>query len=212
MPSLLFPTAPAPRRVATGTFACPSCAMSRAFTRVEVGRAIRFFAIRVPVGVYGEYVECADCLSTFRPEVLAYDTRAARPGATEDGPDIIAEYQRALRRVLALLVITDGRMDAAEIRTVQRIYEAVTGERLPREAVIAEAEEVAGEPTTAANYLGRVVGFLNDRGKQQILRGAAMVSSSDGHVHEKEAEMVHHLAAVMKLEPALADAVLRDFR
>lgn len=214
MPSLLFPTGPAPRPIATGTFSCPLCATTRPFTRVEVGRIMRLFAIKVPVGVYGEYIECAQCLSTYRPEVLAYDPRAKHPDSSDEavpGPDILSEYQRALRRVLALLVITDGKMEQAELQTVQRVYEAVTGLRLTREAVIAEVEDVANDPTTAASFLSRVVGYLNDRGKQQILRGAAMVSSADGHIHESEAEMVRRLAAVMKLDDPLVESVLRDF-
>lgn len=214
MPSLLFPTGPAPRPIETGSFSCPACATTRPFTRVEVGRILRLFAIKVPAGVYGEYVECAECLSTYRPDVLAYDAPASRSDSADDAeqaPDILSEYQRALRRVLALLVITDGRMEQSELHTVQRVYEAVTGQRLTREAVIAEVEDVAEDPTTAARFLSSVVGYLNDRGKQQILRGAAMVSSADGHIHESEEAMVRRLAAVMKLDDELVETVLKDF-
>jgi tellurite resistance protein len=188
----------------TGTFTCPACSTAQQFARVIVGREMRLFAIRLPVGVYGEYIECAGCLSTFRPEVLAYD-------AGEETANVIGEYQRALRRVLALLVITDGQVHEAEIHTMQRIYEAVTGARLQRDAVLAEADEVAGRPVAVASYLARVIGYLNDRGKEQVLRGAAMVSGADGQIHPKEAEMVRRLGAVMALDPQRVDAVLKDF-
>jgi uncharacterized tellurite resistance protein B-like protein len=204
MPTLLFPTGPSPRRTETGTFSCPRCGAACPYARVVVGREVRLFAIRIPVGVYGEYVECAQCQSTFRPEVLAYDAGEARES-------VMSEYERTLRRVLALLVITDGVVHEAEIQTVQRVYEAVTGGRLAREEVLAEASDVAAQPTTAASYLGRVVGYLNERGKEQILRGAALVSGADGYLHPQEAEMVRRLGAVMKAEPDRIEGVLRDF-
>lgn len=204
MPRLLFPTGAALRRTESGTFACPMCSAERTYTRVVVGREVRLFAIRLPIGVYGEYVECGSCQSTFRPEVLAFE-------AGDEREAMRAEYQQALLRVLALLVVTDGRVHEVEIRTVQRVFEAVTGRALGREEVMAETAEVASQPTTAASYLSRVVGFLNERGKEQILRGAAMVSGADGQLHPSEAEMVRRLGAVMKADPARVDAVLRDF-
>lgn len=204
MPSLLFPTGTAPREAEHGTFLCPSCKGMHPYTRVVVGRVMRFFAIQLPAGIYGEYVECQTCLSTYRPSVLAFAREHDRTG-------VAAEYERALRRVLALLVISDGRIDDAEIATVQRVYSAVTGSQLSREAVIAEAREVAEHPTSAARYLGEVVGYLNDRGKEQVLRGAALVTGADGHVHEAEAELVRRLGGVMQLDPERTEYVLRSF-
>jgi uncharacterized tellurite resistance protein B-like protein len=204
MPRMLFPTGPSPRHIETGTFSCPCCGAPQSYVRVVVGREVRLFAIRLPVGAYGEYVECSGCKSTFRPEVLAYDAGELRD-------TVMPEYQKALLRVLALLVVTDGRVHDAEIQTVQRVYEAVTGEKLARADVVAETRDVAANPTTAASYLSRVVGYLNERGKEQILRGAALVSGADGHLHPSEAEMVRRLGAVMKADPERVDSVLHDF-
>lgn len=204
MPSLLFPTGTAPRKTGQGTFRCPACKGSHPYTRVVVGRVMRIFAIQLPAGIYGEYVECGTCLSTYRPAVLAFHDGEERAG-------IAAEYERALRRVLALLVVSDGQIHDAEISTVQRVYSAVTGSQLSRDAVIAEANEVAENPTSAARYLSEVVGYLNDRGKEQVLRGAALVTGADGHVHDKEAEMVRRLGGVMQLDEERVEYVLRSF-
>jgi uncharacterized tellurite resistance protein B-like protein len=204
MPSLLFPTGSAPREAGKGTFVCPSCGDANPYTRVVVGRVMRIFAIQLPAGTYGEYVECERCLSTFRPSALAFTSANEREG-------VCAEYERALRRVLAMLVISDGHIHDAEVRTVQRVYAAVTGSELSRADVIAEVKEVSDQPTSAARYLSEVVGFLNDRGKEQVLRGAAMVIGSDGHVHEAEADLVRRLGAVMQLDDDRVDFVLRSF-
>jgi uncharacterized tellurite resistance protein B-like protein len=165
---------------------------------------MRIFAIQLPAGIYGEYIECGTCLSTYRPAVLAFDAGEERAG-------IAAEYERALRRVLALLVISDGHIHDAEISAVQRVYAAVTGTQLSRAAVIAEAREVAEHPTSAARYLSQVVGYLNDHGKEQVLRGAALVVGADGHVHAAEADLVRRLGSVMQLDEDRIEYVLRAF-
>lgn len=87
MPSLLFGDSATPRRTASGTFACPQCRGQRAYTRVTVDRAMSLLGVRVPAGRFGEYVECGDCLSTFRPEVLATD-------AADRGYALMPEYHR----------------------------------------------------------------------------------------------------------------------
>jgi tellurite resistance protein len=203
MPSLLFPAAE-PRPTEHGTFRCPSCRGPHPYTRVVVGRVLRVFAIRLPAGTYGEYIECGTCLATYRPAALAFH-------GDDDGTRVSAEYERALLRVLALLVISDGHIDPVEIATVQRVFAAVTGTHLPADRVVGEAKDVAEHPTSAARHLSHVVGFLNDRGKEQVLRGAALVTGADGRVHEAEAELVRRLGAVMQLDPERVESVLRAF-
>jgi uncharacterized tellurite resistance protein B-like protein len=201
VPSILFADDAADRSIERGTFSCPACGGERAYARVVVNRSVALFGLRMPVGKWGEYIECAACLGTYRPEVLAYD-------AGPEAPRVMPEYQRALRHVLALLVITDGRIHETEIRTVQQVYDAVCGTCLTRAEVLAEMEAVAAAPTTAARYLAQVMGYLNDYGKEQVLRGAARVCSADGDVAESEIDMVRRLGAVMRLDRSRVEAVL----
>ena len=109
---MLFPTGAEPRPAARGTFSCPSCTGQHPYTRVVVGRVVRVFAIRLPAGTYGEYIECGTCLSTYRPAALALQS-------DRDHVRVAAEYERALLRVLALLVVSDGHIHEAEIETVR---------------------------------------------------------------------------------------------
>jgi uncharacterized tellurite resistance protein B-like protein len=201
VPSILFADDADARSIERGSFSCPACGGERAYARVVVSRSAAFFGLRMPVGTWGEYIECAACLGTYRPEVLAYD-------AGPDVPRVMPEYQRALRHVLALLVITDGRIHETEIRTVQQVYEAVCGTCLTRAEVLAEMEAVAAAPTTAARYLAQVMGYLNDYGKEQVLRGAARVCSADEDLAESEIDMVRRLGAVMRLDRSRVEAVL----
>jgi hypothetical protein len=203
MPSLLFGASPT--RIERGEFTCPECRDARPYDRVEVRRTIRITARwSVPVGRLGEYVECADCSLTWRPEVLAYD-------AGDSTATIMAEYQRVVKRLLALMVVTDGVIAEPEIATVQEVFEAVSGRSLGRAEVLQEVQEVVRTPATAARYLASVTGYLNEYGKEQVLRAAAMVSRSDGTVHARERELVVRLGGVMRTEPVRIGRVLREF-
>jgi len=206
VPSLLFRPDPHRERVTERTaFFCPECTEPRAYSRVVVQRTLVLFSLPLlRFGRYGEYVECVRCLATYRPEVLAYD-------AGDATHRIIAEYQVVMRRVLALIVVTDGRILEPEIQSVQRVFEAVSGHRLGRAEILQEAEAVTKQPITVARYLARVMGVLNEYGKEQILRATAMISSSDGVIHDAERMMVVRLAGVMRVPPERVGAVLAEF-
>jgi tellurite resistance protein len=201
MPTILFGTEPNPIRVGRGEFQCPECMTRRSFRRTRVARRLRVLGLSIPAGRYGEYVECETCLCTFRPEVLAYDAGARTP-------QVVAEYQRAMLRILALMAAADGVIRERELGMVQRIFQALAGKALSREEVLGEVRDVGRTPTTAARFLARVVGCLNEYGKEQIVRGAALVSHCDGELHVREAEVVRRLGAVLKLEPARVERIL----
>ncbi len=205
MPTILFGTEPNTVRVGRGEFFCPECMARRTFHRTRVGRRLRLFGAALPAGHYGEYVECDECLSTFRPEVLAYD-------AAERTPSAVAEYQRAVLRILALMAAADGVIREPEIVSVQQVFQAIAGKNLTGEEVLAEVTDAGREPMTAARFLARVVGYLNDYGKEQVLRAAALVSCSDGELHENEAEVVRRLGGVMRLSAVRVEDILEETR
>lgn len=203
MPSLLFGVHA--ERIERGQFTCPECGDARRYDRVVVRRTIRLPGLGFRrFGSWGEYVECIDCEGTYRPEVLAYD-------AGDSTPVIMTEYQRVVRRLLALMVVTDGVIHEPEIMTVREIYEAVSGHELSRADVLAEADAVLEHPVTVARYLAGVVGYLNEYGKEQVLRAAAMVSRADGNVHARERELVIRLGGVMRADVDRVGRVLREF-
>jgi uncharacterized tellurite resistance protein B-like protein len=123
----------------------------------------------------------------------------------------MSEYQRVMKRVLALMVVTDGRILEPEIASMRHVFEAVTGDEISRADVLAEAAQVTETPMSVARYLARVLGFLNEYGKEQILRATALISTSDGVIHDAERTMVVRLAGVMRLPPERVGAVLNEF-
>ncbi len=205
MPAILFGADASPASVGHGEFYCPECMARRTYRRTRVGRRLWLFGAALPAGRYGEYVECDECRSTFRPEVLAYD-------AAERTPSAIGEYQRAMLRILALMVAADGLIREQEIVAVQQIFQGVAGKALSAEAVVTEVQDARSSPTTAARFLARVVGYLNDYGKEQVIRAAALVSCSDGELHEHEAAVVRRLGGVLRLSADQVEDILEETR
>ncbi len=202
MPSILFRYEPNRLYAGSGEFHCPTCGTMRGYRRTEVRRTAAVLGARLPWGRYGEYVECTACVSTFRPQVLAYS------GGTGT-EEVVAEYQRALKRILALMVMVDGVVRDREISIVRRIFEDVTGVSLRREDVIEEVEDVGREPTSVARYLSRASGYLNEYGKEQILRGAILVSRADGSFDPRESEMVRRIGAVLHVPLPTVETLIR---
>ena len=197
MPSILFGGSDDAERE-RGEFACPECAATRAYRRIRASASPEADA-----EVEAELVECEACLSTYRPEVLAYD-------ASDPQRPAMAEYQRTILRVLAMMVITDGHIHGREVETVREVFRAVSGREIPPERVLDEIVEVRREPVTVARYLARAMAFLNEYGREQVLRACVLISRADQHLHRRESEMVRHLGRVMRLEQERIEEILRS--
>ena len=57
--------------IGTGTFYCPKCDAQKPYTRKKVGSYFTLFFIPLfEIKKLGEYLQCAECNTTFKPEVL----------------------------------------------------------------------------------------------------------------------------------------------
>jgi len=57
--------------IGTGTFYCPKCDAQKLYTRKKVGSYFTLFFIPLfEINKLGEYLLCAECNTTFKPEVL----------------------------------------------------------------------------------------------------------------------------------------------
>ncbi|HEX9108714.1 MAG TPA: TerB family tellurite resistance protein, partial [Longimicrobiales bacterium] len=90
----------------------------------------------------------------------------------------------------------------------RRVFRAVTGKLLTRDEVLQEVTDAGHNPMSAARFLARVMGYLNDYGKEQILRAATLVSRCDGELHAREAELVRRLGGVLRLPARRVERIL----
>ncbi len=190
-----------------GEFLCPECGGQREYAHRRVRRFFTLYFIPViPLDKVGEYIECAGCQGTFKEQVLDH----------QSGPDaainVEAEFQQVIKRVMALMTLADGEVDAAEIETMASIFGQLTNRQVAPQVLEDEVTRARTEGRTVADYLRGVSPMLNDHGKEMILRAAYMVAASDGVFHEDEMSLLEESAKALQMTPAHLQGILAEMR
>ena len=185
----------------SGDFHCPGCGPGPYKHR----RVRRFFTLYfipvIPLDLLGEYVECQGCDGTYDLRVLDYD-----PGKQIQAFE--AEYQLAIKRAMVLMMLADDVVEEEEIACVQRGYGELAGVALSRGDVEREIGRARSDATDLTTYLQGIVGRLNDRGKEQVVRAAYLVAASDGDFADEERELLEEIADALEMSAAHLAGVL----
>lgn len=185
-----------------GNFHCPSCAQPQTYRHRRVRRFFHIFFIPlIPLNLAGEYVECARCKGTYKLEVLdSAKTRAH--GQDQVRQAAATEAQRGVRRVLAMMMLADGRVEESEIQTIMAYLSRVESRAVPRDEVLAELEAVRTDKTDAETYCRGLMGYLNLQGRRDVLDAAHAVAAADGHIDPSEQRMLERLGTALGLRPS----------
>jgi tellurite resistance protein len=188
-----------------GEFFCPSCGGRRPYEQKRVRRFLTlYFLPVVPLDRLGEYVECQHCKHTFKPAVLADD------GARHGTPRFEAEFYAAVKRVMVLVMMADGRIDEEEIETIRLVYGKLASRDVPRSEVDAEVQAARADGRGLRQYLSSVAANLNDPGKETVVRAAFFVAAADGRITDEESALLTELAAALEMSPAHFKGVLDE--
>jgi tellurite resistance protein len=186
-----------------GEFHCPRCGPGR-FHHKRVRRFFTLYFIPVlPLDLLGEYVECQGCTGTFNPEVLEYDPDA-------DKANFEAEFHRAIRRVMVVMMLADGVIDDDEVRVILEIYEKLAGVAMDEGDLQREVARAQSEGLDVAAALAPYRGTLNDAGKEMVLRAAFHVALADGDFADEERALIQRIAAALEVSPAHLSGVLQQ--
>ncbi len=179
-----------------GEFHCPGCRDQQPFRHRNVRRWFHLYWIPIiPLDKVGEYVECRYCKATWQPDVLSHDF------AAED-KDFDAEYQLAIRRVMVMMMMADGVIEAEEMDTIRTVYEKLSGKKVSDEELLDEVELVRTEGKTVSDYVRHLVGKLNPEGRELVLKAAFFVAAADGVFQDEEKVMMRQLAKTLQIRAA----------
>lgn len=187
-----------PRTVNNGKFYCPEC---RCTTEYEMKEKIKYFyALWVPLMPLesaGKYVECKECLNSFRENVLDSSPETAR-----------AEFHPAMRRVMVMMLLADGNINNSELDIIKGIYARISGYALTDEELKEEIEAAKAEDLQVKEYLKRVTPYLNKAGKARVLKSAFYVASADGEFHEAEQNFMDEISQALEIEPSQCKSII----
>lgn len=201
---IIVGTQPSTSTVAKGTFFCPQCQAERGYRRRRVKQTLSFFFVPViPFAEVAQYIECNQCGGTFKLEVLDY-----RPGLTSE--EIKAEYKKAILAVMVLMMSTDGRILPSEITGVQKGYEAIVGVHLSEQEIRRKADELSSQETPILEYMRALGAFLNESGKEQVLRAAIFAAGADDLLAASEMKLVNDIGRALELTPAHIKGVFQE--
>jgi tellurite resistance protein len=198
---------PITRTTARGTFVCPECRVLRTYVRQRVQRRlVLFFVSMLPLDELGEYVECEQCRSTFRTTTLAADP--ARPA--DPRVPLAAEFRPAVLRIMMLMMMEDGRIRESEQRMILDLNRKLTGEAPSLEAMDEHLDAVRTGPGTATDYARSIAPFLNEPGKELVLKAAFAVAVADRQVHPTERTLLHEIGRALHMSPGHIRAVIAE--
>lgn len=119
-------------------------------------------------------------------------------------------FQDTLQQVMAAMIGIEGRIDHAEIETVLRIYDDVTGLQLAFDDIQSTAESLLGNSDLAIGKVELLAPSLNDEARAIFVRACIIVAGADRNVDDKEWQFVVSVAAATGMGGAQFDAIVEQ--
>lgn len=201
---IIFGTRGVRSTIKEGKFLCPQC---QSFTPYKHKKVTQFFTLYfiplIPLGSRGTYVECQQCRNTFVERVLELSQIVAQQPKVEEQVaeeiiqntkhieppvEFLSEKQKAIKKLLILMILADGKIENSEIAAFHKIYKQTTG--LTVNDIYKEIDEVKIENKSARQYLKEIEHLLNDEGKIEIIKSGMMIAAADGHIDPSELSMI----------------------
>jgi uncharacterized tellurite resistance protein B-like protein len=190
-----------------------------------------YFIPVIPLGAKGTYVECQSCRNTYIERVLELSAVRAAMAQAESQPardrskdvsagvtavaaaaaastgsssavqekDMLSEQQKAIKKLLIMMILADGKVQDSEIHMFHKVYRETTNKIVDN--IYAEIDQVRTENKSPRQYLKEVSGYLNDEGKEQIIRAGMMIAKADGDVDATELEMINQFGKSLDMTP-----------
>lgn len=190
--------------ITSGEFFCPDCSGYKVYNHQKVKRWFTLYFIPVfPLSDLGEYIECDQCKSTYKNNVLDYD-----PEKKER--DFQALFVLATRDIMIKIVLADDVVENTEVEQTIKAFESITKRNISHQQLLDAIENLKNDNTNIEKYAVSIAPYLNDVGKEMVLRGAISVSKSDGQIQGEELEMLHVLSLALDLPRAYANGIFQE--
>lgn len=192
-----------------GNFHCPVCRSSQPYKHKRVRRFFTLYFIPIiPLDLLGEYVECHDCQGTYNLEVLDWEA----DDNDMDEEEFEAEFHRAIKRVMVLMMLADGVVDDEEVRVIQKIFGQLTSRKMSVSEVQAEIDRVENAGHDVESALAGCASGLNANGKAMVIKAAYLVAAADGEFHEDEKAMIRSIGRTLEMSSAEVKSAINSLK
>jgi tellurite resistance protein len=199
---IIFGTRGVTYSAGSGDFHCPECRSKLPYKHKRVRRFFTLYFIPViPLDLHGEYIECQSCRGTYRLDVRDLDPEA-------ETAQFEAEFHRTVKRVMVQMMLADGEVDEEEVQTIREIYGELTNSELSDADVRSEISLVEREQQDVATSMAQFAGYLNDSGKEIVIRAAFLVAAADGEFHDDEKALLAEIGQALGMSDAHLKGVI----
>ena len=203
---IIFGTKGRSIKMDSGEFHCPNCNAPRTYQKKYVQDWFTLYFIPTfPVGSKkNEHIECEECSSIYHLDVIDH-----KPGLNDE--EMASEYEKALQNVLCLMIIADNKVDDEEVKTVSDIFNKLTNDKKLSKAKINKTiSNLKKDNLIVDEYLKDIKPYLNAEHRELIIKAMYYVAGSDGHLDDRESELLMHTAKVLEMTPAHIKGVLSE--
>jgi len=124
--------------------------------------------------------------------------------------DFLPEKQKVIKKLLIMMILADGKVEDSEIHAFHKVYRKMTGTTVAD--IYKEIEEVRRENKPPYQYLKKVAAYLNEQGKEEIIRASMMIAAADGDVDPTEISMVENFGKALELKHAQVKAIIQSVK
>ncbi|UCC23147.1 MAG: TerB family tellurite resistance protein, partial [Planctomycetota bacterium] len=190
--------------VAKGEFYCPECNAHTHYHHNQVHeKATVFFVPVVNLKLLGEYIECQSCGSTYKMEILDYDPE-------KEQQEIKALYLGGIKKVMTTMMLADGRIDENEKSMMKDVYKNIAGSALSDYEIDEEIKSCKANPVGLDNCLKELFPYLNEAGKEAIIKAAYWISVADGEVDKEEKNLLIKLGKRFQISNAHLKGIISE--
>ena len=230
---IIFGTRGVRSTIKEGNFYCPQCITEQRYKHKKVTQFFTLYFIPViPLANKGAYVECQGCWNTYIERVLSMqpvidisEAQDSTPSTAEkriDAPaaaiagaatatavqekSLLSEKQKAMRKLLIMMILADGKVEDAEIHMFHKVYKDLADDYVAD--IYKEIDTVRTENKLPHQYLKEVSATLNDQGKSDIIKASMMIAASDGDIDPSEVRMVEQFGKALDMRPTEVKAII----
>jgi uncharacterized tellurite resistance protein B-like protein len=187
--------------ISSGIFHCPQCNQKKPFRHRKITKFFTLYFIPIiPLGKRGEYVECNDCKGTYVSRILENSITLKE--------DAKALYEKAIKHSMVLVMLADGEIDENEKKQVLKIINKFCLNKITMPQLVDYIKFVKSENENISTYLKKASGYLNEHGKEIIIKAALSVAVADGRIDDSELKMISKMAKSMEMSSAHYKGIL----
>lgn len=198
---IIFGTRGVKSTIQSGNFVCPQCNAKKPYRHRKITKFFTLYFIPIiPLGKRGEYVECRECNGTYVPRILE--------SLSTDKEDNKALYEKAIVHSMILVMLADGEIDEREKKVVLNVINTYCRNKITSRQLDEFITIVQNENENVSKYLKKATGFLNEQGKEILIKSALSVAAADGHVDDSELKIISKMAKSLEMSSSHYKGIL----